>query len=127
MSDQSRRLVCGLLIGVVCIAVVVYVIRVELKPYPLRHVDGAYDGCSDCTDLAKSLAWSLDDERDLWDQGNYTIVRRGGTCLWTANQESHVSGGTADPCEAWEPSGPDKALLWRAIQRWNAWNLGRSK
>lgn len=89
-----------------------------------HEVTGAYDGC-DCAPVAKQLAWSLDHEGSEWSTDGYLLSRGSyGPVIWIANESSGLSAGPHDTMgEPWHGSDNDRALVWRAVQRWTAWKI----
>ena len=93
--------------------------------HPNHHVDGSYDGC-DCSQTAKDLAWSLDNEKSQWETDGYRLSRNWfGPVIWVANDASGLHAGPHGTYgEPWKPrDDKDKDMLWRAVQRWCAWRL----
>lgn len=89
-----------------------------------HHVIGPYQNCDDCSQTAKDLAWSLDNEHSAWENNGFAICERlGSTCLWYSNGKSDLTGGQNFSGKGWEPSGNDRSLVWGAIQRWQQEDL----
>ena len=94
-------------------------------PPPIPHVAGDYDGCADCSQLAKDLAWSLDHHPDEWSADGFSVTR-GSVSIWIANGPRFISAGKDYLGEGWQPDLDDQDLIWRASQRWQLDNLERS-
>jgi hypothetical protein len=109
------------LLALIVSGVVIYYAHYYHKPQHY-HVSGTYDGCSECSQTAKDLAWSLDNESELWKADSFDVERSDYVCIWYANQEYGLSAGrnswSDNTCSAWEPNNEDRALLYRAYNRW---------
>ena len=76
-----------------------------------------YDGCDNCSLIARQIAWSIDNEPQLWNNKGYYIKRVDGGHIWVASGKDHLAIGP----ERWSTAKPpanDQALIWRAYVRW---------
>lgn len=94
---------------------------------PVIHIPAVYDGCSHCSETARKLAWSIDNEPQRWTVGEFELTRNDGLVIWTSNGAWDLTAGHTTMGKGWdgghEESGgglsatPDQALVWRAYQR----------
>ena len=108
------------LITIFCIFYIGSVIHARNTP---PHVTGTYDGCADCSQLAKDLAQSLDAKKSDWYSDGYTICKSNGlfsrdNCIWVSNGEEYLTIGRNFLGSGWMPKNQDANLIWRAVERW---------
>ena len=87
-----------------------------------------YRDCDDCSLLSRQIAWSLDNQPELWDTDGFHVDRRGGGSMWIANGAYYIGLGSSD--SSTHPGRPDltphdQGLLWGAYQRWLEWSVTR--
>lgn len=104
---------------------------VTAKP-PLAHdelpkitVPADYDHCFDCSELARLVAWSLDNEPTKWDFDGYHLAKGSDVTIWMANgvgfvrlEEGGPNGVETGAFGADMKVTHDKELIWRAFSRW---------
>jgi hypothetical protein len=90
-----------------------------------HHVrETSYDGCADCSQTAKDLAWSLDNEKSEWSNNGFTICKSWNEpCVWYANGSRQIEAGNNQFGSGYRPNGDDRDLIWRAVQRWLRWDI----
>lgn len=84
-------------------------------------IQGPYEQCGECSLAAQKIAASLDLQGDAWGS-NDAVLTKPGLALWVANGAQHlqVALSRSDLLgdAGWFPTGPDRDLIWRAVQRW---------
>ena len=80
-----------------------------------------YRDCDDCSLLSRQIAWSLDNQPELWDTNGFHVDRRGGGSMWAANGAAHIelgSGAASTIPDRPDLTPHDQDLLWGAYPRW---------
>lgn len=80
-------------------------------------VPDTYDGCSGCSLIVRQMAVSLDTEAREWKTDGYHVWR-GDASMWIANEAYGIGIGPSKREEAKLSNAEERALLWRAFQRW---------
>ena len=90
-------------------------------PGILMDVVGSYDGCNDCSQLPKEVAWSLDHHPEQWSRPDQFNIKRGDVYVWIANlpDQTVISSDSFGDGVRFEDSDDDAALVDRAVQRWS--------
>ena|SRR3990167_7244481 len=89
----------------------------RVKAVSSLKVPEVYDGCNDCSLIARQIAWSIDNEPQLWKNKGYNIDREGGSSIWVASGERSLGIGPTWAKTA-NPPKNDQSLIWRAYVRW---------
>src|SRR5215469_4053258 len=67
-----------------------------------------YRNCSECSQTARDLAWSLENESSEWNNDGFAICKASDApCIWYANGKQFLSVGKNRLGAGWEPKGLD--------------------
>jgi len=84
-------------------------------------VPSPYDGCDNCSAVARRIAWSFDHQVHQW-SGDWYRVHRGEVWIWVANAADGMQIGKDDSVSpfgfGWAPAHQDRNMIWRAYARW---------
>lgn len=112
----------GLTIGAVCVGVECqHTAKPGQNIEPVALVTGPYRDCSDCTQQAMQIAWSLDHQPQQWSADEFHAHRR-GVWIWIGNRDYGMQVGTdrsvAPDGFGWKPSQSDREMIWGAYSDW---------
>lgn len=82
-----------------------------------------YDGCTDCSLIARQIAWSFDHDPNGWSSDGFRAMHGPwlwhDAYVWVANGEFGIGiGDTSDNDSPPLASESDRALIYRAFSRW---------
>src|SRR5215469_593181 len=76
-------------------------------------------GCPKCSQTARDLVWSLDNEPKAWSNDGFTLCKGWDKpCVWFSNGTFGLEAGNNSLGSGWHPQGNDTEFVWNAIQRW---------
>src|ERR1700743_1678531 len=106
-------LACGIVLGATAVEFVPSLDRgVSSLPVP-----DTYDGCGDCSLIARQMAWSLDHQPRKWHTDGYWLSRPGASA-WISNGSDGIEIGPGEWQAGALSSADDRSLIYGAYQRW---------
>lgn len=82
----------------------------------ITHVVGDYDGCGDCSQLVKDVAWKLDNKSYEWGQDNFAVYA-GNIYVWYIDAPQIIELSRGENGMRITLTEDEKALLERAAKR----------
>lgn len=124
---KTFLLILSLAINITLVSTIIYhnnfSIIADNSPPVFPKEAFVYGNCTDCTSLARSVAWSIDNHPEEWSSDRYRL-KRGKVGIWIANGEYGLAIGDAAEVKGnLEPGKSDRLLIYTSVNKWLNWKL----